>query len=204
MPAPSRRPVFLLAIALSGLLAGAAAADPAFCEVTIGEEAVTLGYDAAEPDLYLSLREKHFLAEGDCPARVVLRHLTPMLDPEERTLFCLAPAVEGEGIAGISTGSRDAWGRCEQPARLCRFVNATAEEATALAGIAADSARAAGVQAVRDASGALILSGSTAGLTTAVSTAATGIGTTLSAPGVLAGAAASVVVVGGAVWACGG
>ena len=162
-----------------------------------------LGYDDAEPDLYLSLREEHFLDEGACPARVVLRHLTPMLDPGERQLFCLMPEAEGkEGVAGIATGPRDAWGRCRSPSRLCRFVNATKEEATGLAAIAGDRARERGLQALRDASGAVILNGSAGSLGTAAGSLGGSVATALSAPGVLVGAAASVVVVGGAVWVC--
>ena len=51
-------------------------------------------------------------------------------------------------------------------------------------------------------SGAMVLSGNTASLSSLLSSAGTAIGTALGTPAVLAGAAASVVVIGGAVYLC--
>ncbi|MDP5348116.1 MAG: hypothetical protein NWQ32_06970, partial [Paracoccaceae bacterium] len=106
-------------------------------------------------------------------------------------------------------GPRDAFGRCDAPSRTCRLVNATKQEAMALVGIGErtedgglSDRLSSTVSAVTHSSGAMILSGNTASLSSLVSSAGTAIGTALSTPAVLAGAAASVVVIGGAVYLC--
>jgi hypothetical protein len=130
---------------------------------------------------------------------VVIAQLAPELTEDERGVFCLqTDAVNG--FSGLAVGPRTAYGLCEKPGRACQIVNATRDEATELAGAATQ----AGIEAARHRSGALVMSGSTTGLASAMGSVGTAVAGVMSAPLALAGAAASVVVVGGAVWVCSG
>ncbi|MBC7138551.1 MAG: hypothetical protein H5U17_07325 [Defluviimonas sp.] len=194
------KPFRMLAAAL--LLASALAAAPAraevqMCSAVVEGVAVTLGYNDAA-DVWSSRRERWGLDEGACPARVIIAHMAPDLTEQERGVFCLQHDPMLNGFSGLAMGERDAYGLCETTGRVCRFVNSGAAEARDVAGIAVGS----GVEAVRHRSGAMILSGSSSGLAAALSGLGSTVAGVLSAPAALAGAAASVVVVGGAVWVC--
>ncbi|MEI4471225.1 hypothetical protein [Frigidibacter sp. MR17.24] len=168
------------------------------CTAVIGGVAKTLGYDATDENTWSSKREKRNLGAGRCPAKVVIADMAPDLSPRERDVFCLQsdPMM---GYSGLAMGDRDAMGLCEGPGKVCRFVNASGREAREMASAGAS----AGVQAVKHQSGAMILSGSTAGLSSAMAGIGSAATALMAAPLALAGAAASVVVVGGAVWVCG-
>lgn len=106
-------------------------------------------------------------------------------------------------------GSRDAFGRCEKPSNTCKLVNTTKQEALSLVGIGEQAEKgtlggrlSSTVSAVTHSSGAMVLSGNAGSISSLLTTAGTGIGTALSTPAVLVGAAASVVVIGGAVYLC--
>ncbi|MEI4486015.1 hypothetical protein V8J36_07415 [Frigidibacter sp. MR17.14] len=168
------------------------------CSAVIGGVAKTLGYDATDANVWSSKREKRNLGEGRCPAKVVIADMSPDLSPRERDVFCLQsdPMM---GYSGLAMGERDQMGLCEGPGKVCRFVNASSREAKEVASATAS----AGVDAVKHQSGAMILSGSTAGLSSAMAGIGSAATALMAAPLALAGAAASVVVVGGAVWVCG-
>lgn len=168
------------------------------CSAVIGGVAKTLGYDATDANVWSSKREKRNLGAGRCPAKVVIAEMSPDLSPRERDVFCLQsdPMM---GYSGLAMGERDQMGLCEGPSKVCRFVNASSREAKEVASATAS----AGVNAVKHQSGAMILSGSTAGLSSAMAGIGSAATALMAAPLALAGAAASVVVVGGAVWVCG-
>lgn len=195
---------FLLAILL--LPTAAQAADPTFCTARINGRDVPLGYDRAEPGLrdHFSRREIFFTSWGrdTCPSYVVLRSLTPDLTDEERGPFCLRHDKSSDSVIGYDLGDRDAYGRCEVPARtVCQRVNQTTNAAMAITGAAARGA-VQGARALPDGSGAVILSGSQGYVAGALSSIGGAAAAMAASPAIVAGAAVSVVAVGGAVYAC--
>lgn len=184
----------------------AQAADPTFCTARINGQDVPLGYDKDEPGLreHFSRREVLFTSWGrdTCPSYVVLRSLTPDLADEERAPFCLRHDKASDSIIGYDLGARDAYGRCEAPARtVCQRVNQTRDAAVAITGAAARGA-VNGARALPDGSGAVILSGSQAYISGALSSIGGAAAAMAASPAIVAGAAVSVVAVGGAVYAC--
>lgn len=189
------------------LLASAAnAADPTFCTTRIKGGDVPMAYDRDEPGLreHFSLREIMFTRWGrdTCPSYVVLRNLTPDLTDAQRGPFCLRHDRESDSTLGYDLGTRDSYGRCKQPSKtVCQRVNQTKDAAIGISR-AATRGTIGGWQALPDGSGAVILSGSQshiAGALSSVGGAAAGLA---SSPAIMAGAAVSVVAVGGAVYAC--
>ncbi len=191
-----------LAAALLGIcLAAPLHATATQCDTLIDGEAVTIFYDSADPGR-AGLRERVFGRDEACPASVVITYLTPDLSAAERAVFCANYNPETRSHSHPAIGRRDRLGRCVEPSKTCALVNSTRQEAMALVGMAESSegARQPGllssaISTVTHSSGAMILSGNTGTLTGI-------LGTALSTPAVLAGAAASVVVVGGAVYLC--
>ena len=99
-------------------------------------------------------------------------------------------------------GRRDAYGRCEAPAKtVCQRINQTKNAAVAITGAAAKGA-VNGARALPDGSGAVILSGSQGYIAGALSSIGGAAAAVASSPAIVAGAAVSVVAVGGAVYAC--
>jgi hypothetical protein len=197
-----------MAIAIAWLSSTPATAAPTQCTTKIDGESVTIFYDDDEPT-YSSFRERYFSRRNTCPGAVVITYLMPDLTAEERLVFCANYDPETQSHSQPAQGPRDAFGRCDVPSRTCRLVNATKQEAMALVGIGErtedgglSDRLSSTVSAVTHSPGAMILSGNTASLSSLVSSASTAIGTALSTPAVLAGAAASVVVIGGAVYLC--
>jgi hypothetical protein len=196
------------ALALHMATASPAMAAPAQCTTKIEGEPVTIFYDDEEPT-YSSFRERYFSRRDTCPGAVVITYLMPDLTAEERLVFCANYDPETRSHSLPAQGERDAFGRCETPSRTCKIVNTTKQEALALVGIgeqAEDGALtgrvASTVSAVTHSSGAMVLSGQMGSLSSLLSSAGTTVATALSTPAVLAGAAASVVVIGGAVYLC--
>lgn len=181
-------------------------ADPVLCTARIDGRDVPLGYDRDEPGLrdHFSRREIVFTAWGrdTCPSYVVLRSLTPDLTDEERAPFCLRHDKASDSVIGYDLGRRDAYDRCEKPAAtVCQRVNQTRNAAVAITGAAARGAIQ-GARALPDGSGAVILSGSQGYVSGVLSSIGGAAAAMASSPAIVAGAAVSVVAVGGAVYAC--
>ena len=197
-------PLWIAALVLSAC--AAQAAEPTFCATRIKGKDVPMAYDRDEPGLrdHFSLREIVFTRWGrdTCPSYVVLRNLTPDLTDAQRGPFCLRYDKESDSILGYDLGERDSYGRCKQSSNtLCQRVNRTRDAALGVSRAAARGA-AGGWQALPDGSGAVILSGSQshiAGALSSIGGAAAGLA---SSPAIMAGAAVSVVAVGGAIYAC--
>ena len=196
--------ILALAVALAALtLAAPLEARPAECDTRIEGEPVTIFYDSADP-AFASLRARLFPRGRACPAAIVITYLLPDLSAAEREVFCANYDPRTGSHSLPAQGRRDAYGRCVEPSRTCRMVNAGKDTAMALVGLgeAGEGAGRAAISAVTHWSGAMILSGNAATLTGLLGSAGTTAGTALGSPAVLAGAAASVVVIGGAVWLC--
>ena len=188
-------------------LAAPLEAREAQCDALIEGESVTITYDTADP-AWASRRERLFARGRACPAAVVIAHQLPEMPAEARQVFCasLDPAT---GFGPPNLGARDAYGRCVGASRTCQAVNTTRDAALDLAGLAditdADATRSrltSTLSTVTHWGGATILSGNAGTVTGLLSSVGGTIGTALGSPVLLAGAAASVVVVGGAVWLC--
>jgi hypothetical protein len=196
------------ATALGLAWAAPATAAPAQCTTKIQGEPVTIFYDDEEPT-YSSFRERYFSRRQTCPGAVVITYLMPDLTAEERLVFCANYDPKTRSHSLPAQGPRDAFGRCETPSRTCKLVNTTKQEALELVGIGeqAEEGTLTGrlsstLSAVTHSSGAMVLSGQASTISSLLTSAGTTIGAALSTPAVLAGAAASVVVIGGAVYLC--
>ena len=178
------------------------------CETKIDGEPVTIFYDTEDPT-FSSFRERFLRRSHQCPGAVVITYLMPDLSASEREVFCANYDPETRSHSMPAQGRRDAFGRCVEPSKTCALVNTTKQEAMALmgAGQRAEEGNRPGllsstISAVTHSSGAMILSGNAGALTSMLASAGTTVGAAVSAPAVLAGAAASVVVIGGAVYLC--
>lgn len=194
------------ALAASALSMTAAQAEPTLCTARINDRDVVMGYDTDEPRLGETWSRRELLAtklgRHDCPSYVVLRSLTPELSDDERRPFCLRFDEGTESVMGYDLGTRDSWGRCRQPsASLCERVNQTRSVAGSLTSAAARGTMA-GLRALPDGSGAVILSGSANAVSGALGSLGGAAATVAASPALAAGAAVSVVAVGGAVYAC--
>jgi hypothetical protein len=197
----SRMPALaaVMAAVLATVLAAPAAAGPAQCDTRIEGEAVTIFYDSADP-AFASFRDRVFTRGRACPAAIVITYLLPDLSAAEREVFCANYDAATGSHSRPAEGRRDAFGRCVEPSRTCELVNTTKDSAVALTGIGAEAVegRRAALSAVTHWSGAMILSGNAGSIANLLGAA----GTTIASPAMLAGAAASLVVIGGAVWLC--
>ena len=178
------------------------------CETKIDGEPVTIFYDTEDPT-FSSFRERFLRRGHQCPGAVVITYLMPDLSASEREVFCANYDPESRSHSMPAQGRRDAFGRCVEPSKTCALVNTTKQEAMALmgAGQRTEEGNRPGllsstISAVTHSSGAMILSGNAGALTSLLTSAGTTFGAAVSAPAVLAGAAASVVVIGGAVYLC--
>ncbi|MFN3661519.1 MAG: hypothetical protein ACK4TM_02065 [Yoonia sp.] len=195
----------MIAAAIVGMtLAAPAMAATASCYTNIEGEPYQIFYDDSEP-YYSSFRERIF-SRNTCPGAVVVAYLTPELTPAERQVFCSNYDARTRSHSMPAQGRRDAYGRCVEPSRTCRLVNTTRDQAMNVVGLgkAAEDASltsrlSSTVSTVTHSSGALVLSGNAGTISSLLSSAGAAIG----APTMLAGAAASVVVIGGAVYLCG-
>jgi hypothetical protein len=200
----------IYAAALLGLvLASPVAAATASCSTNIAGQPITIFYDENDPQ-YSSLRERFFTRASTCPGAVVIAYLTPELTPAERQVFCTNYDARTRSHSLPAQGRRDAYGRCTEPSRTCRLVNTTRDQAMDIAGLGEQAERgtltsrlASTISAVTHSSGAMILSGNAGSIASMLPSAGSTIGTALASPTMLAGAAASVVVIGGAVYLCG-
>lgn len=193
----------LTAVAFASALTspGVLAAKERDCTARLNGIDLKLRYDDRD-DVWSSFRERRLTRGPACPGKVVIAHMLPGLKDEERAMFCAVYDEAAEQYRTVAEGPRDGYGRCDQPSRACRMVNATKAEALEIGALGRDMVLA-GVKSARTSAGALVLSGQASALAGALAEAGGAAAAALSAPGVLAGAAASVVVVGGAVMVCG-
>ncbi len=190
------------AILLAGALCLPATlrAEMAECRANLNGVEVTIPYDR-EAEVWSSFREKRLTRAKTCPGKVVIAHMVPGLTEAELSPFCAVYDETTNQYRTVAEGERDAYGRCAQPSRACRIVNATKREVLEIGTLGFDVATA-GVNAATNRAGALILTGNASAVAGALSEVSTAVTAAVSAPGVLAGAAVSVVVVGGAVYVC--
>ena len=197
------RNFWILAVALAPCVAlpGMARAAEQECQANLNGIEVAIRYDR-DAEVYSSFREKRLMRRKTCPGAVVIAYMMPGLSEAERSMFCAVYDKKTDEYRTVAEGERDAYGRCAQPSRACRIVNATKDEALAIGSLGVDAA-ARGVTAVRDKAGVLVLTGKASAVAALVGETGTAVAAAVTAPGVLAGAAASVVVAGGAVYVCG-
>ncbi|AXC49379.1 hypothetical protein DRW48_06450 [Paracoccus suum] len=200
--------IFALTLsAAAACLAVPAAADPVLCVARVNGTDMPLAYDKEEDGLSAnySLRETIFTAWGrdTCPSYVVMRALTPELSDEQRQPFCLQHDKASDSIIGYDVGDRDAYGRCKARRKaVCQRVNQTRDAALAITGGAARRTFQ-GVETVNNnAAGAVVMTGTKAMIGQALGSIGGAAAGVASSPAVLAGAAVTVVAVGGAVYAC--
>jgi hypothetical protein len=182
------------------------AAEPTMCNTRINGKDIILGYDKEEARLSESYSRREHMAtrvgRHDCPSYVVLRSLTPELTDDQRLPFCLRHDDKTDSVAGYDLGDRDAWGRCKvASASLCSRVNQATGAAGAITSTAARKS-VAGLHALPDASGAVIVSGTGSAISGALASLGGAAAVVAASPVLLTGAAVSVVAVGGTVYAC--
>lgn len=174
------------------------------CDTRIDGEPVTIFYSTEDPE-FASLRDRLFTRGRACPADIVITYLLPDLTAAERTVFCANYDRRTGSHSQPAQGRRDAYGRCVEPSRTCELVNTSKETALEIMGLGRQTGAAdryATLTSVLHWSGAMILSGNAGTLTNLLTSAGSSVGTALGSPAVLAGTAASVVVIGGMVWLC--
>lgn len=198
----------LLLLLMSSLPAHAALRT---CETRVNGEPVALTFDDEE-EVWSSYREGWFAKGATCPGLIVLRQLTPDLDDTERGVFCAVWDAEAEQYTGFATGARDGYGRCRKPGLICRGVKATAGEVMAVSGLgirveepaAPEQSPPGLLGALAQQAGAVVLSGTAAHVASALQGAGAALAATVGGPVALAGAAVTVVAVGGALYMCSG
>lgn len=197
-----------------------AAAEEVACLTSINGERRPLVYDPDEPNVRanISMRERTFGGPKgiECPGFVtltaILRDMTPEFTYAQTEPFCLVYDEARQTYTGVAVGKRNARLICRTGGKsLCQRVNATKDAALGVAEFGADvlrgvdtAATAAGVTAAATGSGAVVLSGPAAYISGALSSLGAGAMAVLTAPATLTATAVTVVVVGGAVYACGG
>lgn len=205
-------------------LVSAAAADTARCRASVNGQERLIEYDTdIDFGTQRSLRERLTALPGRswsrawgepvaCDSRVLFAFLAVELPPEEVEGWCLATDPDDAGWL-LVPGERGASSRCS--VAVCDRITAAASEA---AGAAAHiGAMALGAQPQEDpeegrslmhSTGAAVMRGSArylaANIVQGSGTLASGLGTAMAAPAAIGAAAASVVVVGGAVYYCSG
>ncbi len=193
----------VLVAAIVGLLLGAppALAELVNCKASVQGQARVLLYDTALP-VYSSFREHYMTRAKTCPGAVVVAFMMPDLTEDQRAEFCANWDPKAKTYTFPARGERDAYGQCRRVSKACRIVNTTTDQAMRIVGVGRrieKEADESGVTAVARQSGVLILAGGQASLGSLLSSAGTGLAAALSVPAV----AASVVVVGSAVYVCG-
>ncbi len=179
------RNYWMLAVALALVIAlpGMARAAEQECRANLNGVEVGIRYDR-KAEVYSSFREKRLMRRKTYPGGVVIAYMMPGLVEAERAMICAVYDKKTDHYRTVAEGERDAYGRCKKPeSRACRIVNATKDEAREI--------------------GAIGVNPAARGVTAAKNKAGSAAAAAVAAPGVLAGAAVSVVVVGGAVYVCG-
>lgn len=184
------------------------------CTTKVNGEFKTLSYDDDKGELYANYSFREIFLAGwgvnTCPAFITLRHLTPDITDEQRTVFCLKFDKSSNSYTGFENGTRDAYLNCRAPSKTyCERVNDSKDAALAIAGFGAGAtggtavaSSVAGVTAVTHSSGAVILTGAGGYIGGTLGTIGAGAIAVLTAPATLATAVVSVVAVGGSVYFC--
>lgn len=217
-PMPVLRTILAALCLTLAFAAGRAEAADVACLTFIAGEKRALVYDPDEPNIRanITLRERTFGGpEGiECPGYVtlgaILRGLNPDISYSEMQPFCLRYDPDLATYTGVGVGKRTARLLCRTEGKgLCHYVNGSKDTALAVAGLGTKlmtgmntAATAAGVSATADASGAVILSGPASYLSGAFASLGASALSAVTAPATLTAAAVTVVVVGGAVYAC--
>ncbi len=217
-PMPVLRTILAALCLTLALAAGRAEAADVACLTFIAGEKRALVYDPDEPNIRanITLRERTFGGpEGiECPGYVtlgaILRGLNPDISYSEMQPFCLRYDPDLATYTGVGVGKRTARLLCRTKGKgLCHYVNGSKDTALAVAGLGTKlmtgmntAATAAGVSATADASGAVILSGPASYLSGAFASLGASALSAVTAPATLTAAADTVVVDGGAVYAC--
>ena len=140
-----------------------------------------------------------------CNSAVLTAYLGQTLAADEIERYCLKPAEAGGFL--LVPGERDYRGHCART--VCERVNATAQEAADLGvliggAVLGTNETGTDLRAIAHSSGASFLLGQSGTLAGAVEAAGGALAAALSTPAVLAASAATVAVVGGAVYVCSG
>jgi predicted RecA/RadA family phage recombinase len=213
------RPVFgLLLLVLTTLLGGQATAQSQNCIAHVNhQELIIVAGTVVDGNGTTGLRERLFnwpsrtwdKAWGEppeCDSGVTIAFLANMLSLAETKGYCLADADDGTGFL-LVPGERNFRGRCRST--VCDTVDMVAEQSLAVAGTVTSilagqkiDSPADGVTALASGSGAMLLTGQTPALISALGQGAAALTAALSAPAAAAAAAVTVVTVGGAVYVC--
>jgi hypothetical protein len=213
-----RLPLFAVLTTLAICAAAPLLAGEVACLTSINGEKRPLVYDPDEPNVKANIpwRERRFGGpEGiECPGFITLNAILTGMDPQityaEQAPFCLQFDETRQTYTGVAVGERTARMICRKPSKtLCQRVNATRDTVLVVAGYAGSvatgsnaAATAAGISAVAEASGVTVLSGTAGALGSAAASLGSGAVAALSAPAALAATAVTVVVAGGALYAC--
>lgn len=156
-------------------------------------------------------RESWFGPVGttNCPSYVILSYFTPDMTPAQRKHLCLNYDEENGEYLGATLGTGNHYRVCAQPTRtVCERINDSKDVAIAavgavgaLVGSGTVATTATGVSVVAHSSGMAILTGGSGYIAGTIGPIATALGF-LTSPVLFAGAAVSVVAVGGAVYVC--
>ena len=206
----------LIAILLLLLSSSVSLAEEFTCTVNINDQLQSLTYSKfdIDDDFYAntSLREMLFggSEKNTCPAYISLRHLTPGLTDQQRSVFCLQYDDEKDSYIGFAPGERDAYLNCRVPSKsYCQYVNESKEAVLAAIGVGAGAAggatltgNAAGVTAVSHSSGAVILTGNSGYIAGTLGSLGTSIFAALTSPITITATGLSLVAVGTSVYAC--
>lgn len=191
------------------LSAPAALAQDADCSTTINGEPLVLFHDSSLTPAPSTLGWLFGSDDDSCPPEVVLAHLTPMLNEDERLPFCLMYDREAETITGFAQGEREDDLTCAEPSAFCERVNGTKDAALALAGVDTEAGLventgnvAGRVQAARDVAGNTVVKGATGVVSGALGSLGATALSAMTAPAAVAAATVTVVAAGGAVYVC--
>ena len=214
-----RTALLILALSFPAL---PAQAEERRCTATVnGRETVVTYDDAIEFGTELGTRERVARWPGRvwnkawgtppaCDSRVLFTYLSVELPPEETEGYCLGPDPDDDGWL-LVPGARGATAQCS--VTTCDRINAAADGAAgagaALAGLMltpppTPAEAVAEPGRLLHSSGALVLKGTAEWLATSIGTAAPGVTAALTGPVAIGAAAASVVVIGSAVYVCSG
>ncbi|WP_432255958.1 hypothetical protein [Limimaricola sp. AA108-03] len=209
----------LLSLALAAAIpALPAQAEETHCRASVnGRETVVTYDDSIDFETELGTRERMSRWPGKvwnkawgsppaCDSRVLFTYLAVELPPEETDGYCLQPDPDDDGWL-LVPGTRGTTAQCS--ITTCDRVNAAVDTGTTLAGLMlapppTPAEAVAEPERLLHSSGALVLKGTAEWLATSIGTAAPGVTAALTGPVALGAAAASVVVIGSAVYVCSG
>jgi hypothetical protein len=208
----------LIVLVLTVLLGGQATAQSRNCIAHVNhQELIIVAGTVVDGNGTTGLRERLFnwpsrtwdSAWGqapECDSGVTIAFLANMLSLAETEGYCLAEADDGTGFL-LVPGERNFRGRCRST--VCDTVDMVADQSRAVAGTVTSilagqkiDSPADGVTAIVSGSGAMLLTGQTPALVSALGQGAAALTAALSAPAAAAAAAVTVVTVGGAVYVC--